>query len=119
MNTFFKPVRTIIFFVLTGISILVILFAYAKLSLQPVKPMAQNRQEVERGSIVDRSGFPLAVQTNFYHVGISTRNIKDDEVKKTSFARDIAPLLSMDEETVLNTISSSKSFVYLKKKIDV
>ena len=118
MNTFFKPVRTIIFFVLTGISILVILFAYAKLSLQPVKPMAQNRQEVERGSIVDRSGFPLAVQTNFYHVGISTRNIKDDEVKKTSFARDIAPLLSMDEETVLNTISSSKSFVYLKKKID-
>ena len=80
--------------------------------------MAQNRQEVERGSIVDRSGFPLAVQTNFYHVGISTRNIKDDEVKKTSFARDIAPLLSMDEETVLNTISSSKSFVYLKKKID-
>ena len=118
MNTFFKPVRTIIFFVLTGVSILVILFAYAKLSLQPVKPMAQNRQEVERGSIVDRSGFPLAVQTNFYHVGISTRNIKDDEVKKTSFARDIAPLLSMDEETVLNTISSSKSFVYLKKKID-
>ena len=80
--------------------------------------MAQNRQEVERGSIVDRSGFPLAVQTNFYHVGISTRNIKDDEVKKASFARDIAPLLSMDEETVLNTISSSKSFVYLKKKID-
>ena len=118
MNTFFKPVRTIIFFVLTGICILVILFAYAKLSLQPVKPMAQNRQEVERGSIVDRSGFPLAVQTNFYHVGISTRNIKDDEVKKASFARDIAPLLSMDEETVLNTISSSKSFVYLKKKID-
>ena len=118
MNDFFKPVRTIIFFVLSGLCILVILFAYARLSVQPVRPIAQNKTEVERGSIVDRSGFPLAVQTNFYHVGVSTRDIRDNETKKAAFAHDIAPLLNLDENIVLNTISSTKSFVYLKKKID-
>lgn len=118
MNSFFKPVRTIIFFSISAISVLVVIFAYAKLSVQPVRPLAQNKDDIERGSIVDRSGFPLAVQTNFYHVGVSARNIRDDEAKQAAFARDIAPLLEMDESLVLSIISSSKSFVYLKKKID-
>ena len=118
MNSFFKPVRTIIFFVLSGLAILLLLFSYAKLSVQPVRPLVQNKSEVERGSIVDRSGFPLAVQTNFYHVGISPKNLRDDEELKREFAKNIAPVLDLDEEMVYNTVSSSKSFVYLKKKID-
>ncbi|MCR4580413.1 MAG: transpeptidase family protein [Treponema sp.] len=118
MNSFFRPVRTIIFFVISGICVLIILFAYARLALQPVGPIAQNKTEEERGSIVDRSGFPLAVQTNFYHVGISTRNIRDDDERKAEFAHDLAPILDMEESIIQNTISSSKSFVYLKKKID-
>ena len=118
MNSFFKPVRTIIFFVLSGLAILLLLFSYAKLSVQPVRPLVQNKSEIERGSIVDRSGFPLAVQTNFYHVGISPKNLRDDEELKREFAKNIAPVLDLDEEMVYNTVSSSKSFVYLKKKID-
>ncbi len=118
MNSFFKPVRTIIFFVISGIAVLLILFTYAKLAVQPISAIAQNKAEIERGSIVDRSGFPLAVQTNFYHVGVSTKNIRDDQTRKTEFAHDIAPLLDLDETVIQNTISSTKSFVYLKKKID-
>ena len=118
MNSFFKPVRTIFFFVISGIAVLLILFTYAKLAVQPVSTIVQNKTEIERGSIVDRSGFPLAVQTNFYHVGVSTKNIRDDEERKTEFAQNIAPLLDLDESIIKNTISSTKSFVYLKKKID-
>ncbi len=118
MNSFFKPVRTIIFFVISGIAVLMLLFTYAKLAVQPISAIAQNKAEIERGSIVDRSGFPLAVQTNFYHVGVSTKNIRDDQTRKTEFAHDIAPLLDLDETVIQNTISSTKSFVYLKKKID-
>ena len=95
MNQFFRPKQTVFFFICCGICLLVLLFTYAKLSLQPVTPVAQNIPPVERGSIVDRSGFPLAVQTNFYHVGISVKNIKDNEKVKNRFASDIAPLLEM------------------------
>ena len=67
------------------------LYTYPNLPLSPstatrsgyfsieAAPKAQNTPEIERGSIVDRSGFPLAVQTNFYHVGVSVKNLKDNE----------------------------------------
>ena len=117
MNQFFRPKRTIFFFICCFICLLFLLFTYAKLSLQPVTPVAQNIPIVERGSIVDRSGFPLAVQTNFYHVGISVKNLRDSEKLKNRFASDFAPLLEMLPEEILDIINTNKSFVYLKKKI--
>ena len=117
MNQFFRPKQTVFFFICCGICLLILLFTYAKLSLQPVTPVAQNVPAVERGSIVDRSGFPLAVQTNFYHVGVSVKNLKDSEKVRNRFAQDIAPLLEMLPEEILEIIDTNKSFVYLKKKI--
>ena len=117
MNQFFRPKQTIFFFICCALCLLVLLFTYAKLSLQPVTPVAQNMPPVERGSIVDRSGFPLAVQTNFYHVGVSVKNIRDNEKLKRRFAEDVAPLLDMLPEDVVSLLSLNRSFVYLKKKI--
>ena len=117
MNQFFRPKQTIFFFICLGLCVIVLLFTYAKLSLQPVIPVAQNAQAVERGSIVDRSGFPLAVQTNFYHVGVSVKNLKDNEKIKTRFAKDIAPLLDMEESEILTLLATERNFVYLKKKV--
>ncbi len=117
MNQFFKIKQTVFFFICCGLCVLVLLFTYAKLALQPVIPLAQNTPVVERGSIVDRSGFPLAVQTNFYHVGVSVRNIKDNEKIKARFASDIAPILDMEEGEILALFENGRSFVYLKKKV--
>ena len=117
MNQFFKIKQTVFFFICCGLCVLVLLFTYAKLALQPVIPLAQNTPVVERGSIVDRSGFPLAVQTNFYHVGVSVRNIKDNEKIKARFASDIAPILDMEEGEILALLENGRSFVYLKKKV--
>ena len=80
-------------------------------------PLAQNTPAVERGSIVDRSGFPLAVQTNFYHVGVSVKNIRDNSKIKNRFATDVAPLLDMEESQILSLLETDRSFVYLKKKV--
>ena len=117
VNQFFRPKQTIFFFICCGICLLVLLFTYAKLSLQPVMPVAQNAPVIERGSIVDRSGFPLAVQTNFYHVGVSVKNLKDNEKLKKRFVEDVAPLLEMDSNDIFTILNTTKSFVYLKKKI--
>ena len=117
MNQFFKPKQTVFFFICCGICVLVLLFTYAKLSLQPVTPISQNTPAVERGSIVDRAGFPLAVQTNFYHVGVSVKNLRDNNKVKARFVSEIAPLIEMEEEDILSLLDTDKSFVYLKKKI--
>lgn len=117
LNGFFKIKQLVFFFICCGLCVLAILVRYAKLSMQPVTPISQNKPVVERGSIVDRSGFPLAVQTNFYHVGVSVKNIRDNEKLKEKFSRDIAPRLGIEEVNVLNAINNSRGFTYLKKKI--
>ena len=117
MNDFFKNRRIIAFFVLCFIVIVFVVFRYGKLSMEPVSPISQNPSGIERGAIVDRLGAPLAVQTNFYHVGVSIKNLhSDDEI--IQFAQDVAPILEMDTSTILELLTSKKNFVYLKKKIN-
>ena len=62
-------VRWIIVFVILGILAAYILFIYGKLSFTPVEKNVINSVKVERGSILDSSGKPLALSTSFYHVG--------------------------------------------------
>ena len=117
MNNYFKSKQTIFFFICCGIFLLALIFTYAKLSFQPVTPIARAKTAVERGSIVDRSGFPLAVQTNFYHAGVSVKNLRDNEKLRERFAKDISEVLDLEESSVLSILNTSRSFVYLKKKL--
>lgn len=117
-NNFFKPKQTIFFFICCAALFITLIIGYARLAMEEVTPIAQKKEKVERGSIVDRSGFPLAVQTNFYHVGVSVKNLRDNQKLRERFSKDIAPLLGMDEQYILDLITNAKSFVYLKKKID-
>ncbi len=116
MNGYFRRKRVI------GTAVVVLAFVgyivakYAKLAWTPVEQIVPRIQMTERGSIVDRLGKPLAVQTNFYHIGVTPRLITD----KAAFAKDIAPALDMSEENILSILENAKnsSFVYLKKKIN-
>ena len=117
MNDFFKIKRLITLLVLLVIFVIALVVSYTKLAFAPVTPIAKNKPTVERGSIVDRSGYPLAVQTNFYHVGVSVKNLKDSSKSKENFAQNIAPVLDMTESEVMTILNTSKSFVYLKKKL--
>ena len=117
MNDFFKMKRVIVFTVLVGICIILLVVQYFRLSMQPVTAIAKDIPEVERGSIVDRLGVPLAVQTDFFHVGVSAKNLKDpDKIRR--FAEDVAPILHMDVDTICTILDTDRTFVYIKKKID-
>ena len=112
MNSFFRNKRLIVFFSFCGLLVVAILVAYLKLALQPAAPKPQNLPVIERGSIVDRSGFPLAVQTNFYRVGVSTKDIKNTQL----FSKNMAPVLGVSEEELFARIDKRRDYVILKKK---
>lgn len=105
-------IGTVIFISLfTG---LVIVF-YGRLALKTSPQTFEAEVPVVRGSIVDRNGKPLAVETSFYNFVVSPAAIDD----VADFARKTSPILGMSEDEIVEKIKSSKSpnFMYLKKKI--
>lgn len=116
MNCYLNKTALKVILALTGAFFIYIFSKYAVLSFTPVGKISQKSQTVERGSIVDRSGKPLAVQTNFYHVGVTPHLIKNKE----QFSQDIAGALGLTPSEVFNLISKNDkaSFIYLKKKVD-
>lgn len=115
ISSFFKSKRVIIFFVLCAICLGLLLVQYFRLALQPAAPRKENPPVIERGSIVDRTGFPLAVQTNFYNVGLNTRDIKNKEI---AFCEQIAAPLGLEVDELIEKVTSRKNeFIYLRKKI--
>lgn len=112
MNGFFKTKRIIFFTVLCILVVIGILIKNFTLAIQPVPQKVQNTPVIERGSIVDRSGFPLAVQTNFYRIGVNTKDIKNKE----NFSNIMAPYLDISESALYEKINKKREYVILKKK---
>ena len=69
-----------------------------------------------RGKILDRNNDTLVMSATAYIVNADPRKIEDPD----AFARLVAPVLSISEETVLNRISNrSKASVTLKRQVPV
>ena len=98
-----------------GIFVIYVLVLYANLAFTPVSSIVSSAPPVQRGSIVDRNGKPLAVQTNFYHVGVTPHLVRN----KAQFADDVSGPLGMESSDIIRILeqNSAASFVYLKKKI--
>lgn len=92
--------------------IIAIITAYLRLAVQPPLQKTQNTPVIERGSIVDRSGYPLAVQTNFYRIGVTAKDIKNTK----TFSSNMAPLFGLSEEELFEKIDKKREYVILKKK---
>lgn len=114
VSSFYSKGRII--FVITVLSALLfyIVFSYGKLSVKKVPIFTPPAENVERGTILDRNGKTLAVQTNFYHLCATPSVIKEKE--KT--ARVLAPALNLTKEEILQLFNSSPTFVYIKKKME-
>src|SRR5574344_1760287 len=117
VNSFFKKVRLWIVIVPTILFTLFVIYKFGALAFSPQKPLVPEKPAVERGSIVDRNGKPLAVQTNFYHFGVSPTTLKKEHF--AAFSKDVAPILGIDSNTILSSLQAyeTKSFIYIKKKI--
>lgn len=116
MNDFFKKPALITILVFTLGAFAYVFSKYALLAFTPMNKITATITQSERGSIVDRNGKPLAVQTNFYHVGVTPHLVKNPE----KFANDIADALGMKSQEILAILNQADkaSFVYLKKKVD-
>ena len=115
MNNFFRRKLFISALILAGLIILAELAFYLKLALIPSSQTKIYSHITERGSIVDRNGKPLAVQTNFYNVGVSPKQISD----KKQFAKDVSQVLQIPESKINSKIdlNSEKNYVSLKRKL--
>lgn len=116
MNTYFKKSALIILLILSSLFLCYIVYSYFLLSNKSVTAPSSKESPTLRGNIMDVKGKPLAVQTNFYHVGITPKLLKN----KTSFIEKTAEALDMDRESMLNIMeeNAGESFYYLKKKLD-
>ena len=120
MNDFYKNKRLLTLIILSILLVLTIIIRFGYLAFTPKAEIFTPKPVIERGSIVDRNGKPLAVQTTFYHFGVSAKAVPN--VK--SFSENIAPVLGMTKDKVAEIIDEAKnrttrsSFVYIKKKID-
>ena len=118
MNNFFPKWRIITFSIVSVLMVAVLIARYAHLSFAPQEKIIPRKPDIERGSIVDRNGKPLAVETHFFHMGINPQKIKNPE----QFAKDVGPALGMSEAEILEIIRDALEnrrarFTYLKKKM--
>ena len=112
MNSFFKKSNVIIFTVACSLIVIAILIKYFILAIQPVPQKAKNIPVIERGAIVDRTGFALAISTNFYRIGINSKDIKNKE----EFCKIMAPVLETTEAELYEKINKKRDYIVLRKK---
>lgn len=116
MNGYLKKRRVFVLCILASIFALYVFYKYALLAFNKTSEIESLTQTVQRGSILDKNGKPLAVPTSFYHVGVTPSSLKD----LNSFVELFAPVLELDKKELAATIANSKNlpFIYIKKKID-
>ncbi len=116
MNTFYRNKRLILVLIFTCLLVGAVIVRYGRLAFAPVSASVAVRPEDSRGSIVDRNGVPLAVETTFYDIGVNPQKVRDI----AAFASDIAPCIGLNPRDIVNTIENADGarFIYLKKKID-
>ncbi|MDR0452080.1 MAG: transpeptidase family protein [Treponema sp.] len=109
--------RFLIFAAVFGILAVVVLVRYAALMFNPPSPDTVNppRAFWERGSIMDRNGRTLALQTRLGNVTVWKPDVKNP----VAVSRELAPILQMTSGEILERIDASRSdFLYLKKQVE-
>lgn len=116
--------RVLVMLVVTAL--LLLAFAVRLIDLQAVRgaeladqALEQRLRTVtlsaERGSIVDRSGQPMAVTIEARNITVDQREITDP----MTVARQLSPLLGVDAYRVSKRLSGTKPFAYVAKELSV
>jgi cell division protein FtsI (penicillin-binding protein 3) len=114
LNGYVSPKRLIFLGSLFAVVFLVIVSAYARHMLFKEPDEETPRISLERGSILDRNGKILAVETTLYNIAITRSAIAD----KPLFAELLAPAVGLEKADLLARLEGTgNDFFYLKKKI--
>ncbi len=115
INGYFKKTRLILIALAFALFTGYILWNFASLAFTPVNKAVKSVTKVERGSILDRSGKPLAVDTTYYDIAITPSVFKK---YLTSAGPAFASILDMTVPELTEKVESAPAtFTYLKKKI--
>jgi len=114
LNGFISRRRLAVLTVIGSLAVMLVVVSYARQMLVPRETEPESRVPVERGSILDRNGKILAIQTTLYNIAVTRSAIKD----KAQCAAILAPVTGMNESEILERLSDpAGGFFYLKKKI--
>jgi len=114
LNGFFSKARITFLTALFAAALLYICISYAKLAFIPPEEIAVKTEAPRRGSIFDKNGKPLAVQSTFYHIVVTPSAVGD----YAHFAESLAEVSGLSVQHITAELRGSASdFLYLKKKI--
>ena len=85
-NGFFSKTRIVFFILILTAFAAYIGASYVKLAFTPPAEIAAKTEPPRRGSIYDKNGKPLAVQTAFYHIAVTPSAIEDYDYFAQSLA---------------------------------
>lgn len=115
MNGFYPKGRLIAFGVIIGLITLGIIGSYAKLAFKPQNADESKTLIKERGSILDRNGKVLAIQTTVYNLSVTPSAVRN----VSNLADALGPIIGESPDKIVDKITSASSdFLYLKKKIN-
>ena len=115
MNNYFRKPWLIVILIFSLLFFTYEIVKFVNLSVTPVAKITNNEPIIERGYIVDRTGKHLAVQTNFYHVGVSVSQIKNP----SDFAKNMAKYLDMSKEEIILIIDDKLEDSYIESDLNV
>ncbi|MDR2371101.1 MAG: transpeptidase family protein [Treponema sp.] len=113
----FRKGRFLVFISLLSLAALAVLIRYGFLMLgkEPPPPPERSRSLAGRGSILDRNGRILALQTRLANISVWRPEVEDSE----ELSRVLSPILEMPSDEIDGRIKESPSdFIYLKKQVD-
>ncbi len=112
-----KYAHVIILFVFALTVLYLILLQLADIRHYKVKARNQrySRNFIMRGQIVDRNGLRLATDKTSYNL-YAHREYFDNTPEE--LAKILAPVINLDEKTILNSINKGSTVILLKKDVD-
>lgn len=117
MNNFYSRSRLIFFASIIGLLVFLILFSYANLMFKPEANAQPKTMIRDRGSILDRNGKVLAIQTTVYNLSVTPSAVKKENIP--TLAATLGPIIGIEPAQIENQIKNAPSdFLYLKKKIN-
>jgi len=102
----------VIFIMLVSAVVILSRYAYHMLSGDSGQSR-QSRTSVERGKILDRNGKTFAAQVTLYNVYVVPPRSED----RGYLARDLAPLLELDEEYITSRLNNANGNFLLKRQV--
>lgn len=117
MNSFYSKGRLATFACITGFLVFLLLIAYANLALKPESPYEPKAMIRERGSILDRNGKVLAIQTTVYNLSVTPSAVGEKNIQTLGDV--LGPIIGINSEDIVSQIKNAPvDFLYLKKKIN-